>query len=302
MFFTHISQTMIEGVDLTLSMRKGGDGRMTVSLMPRSQSLKDGAQNHLVPLTLSGTPAELDAGFFPTVVQPMQRTTGLIANLAEFEKQTDKAAAAGKAAKAAKPGKEKEPKEAKDKRERYEKHMKKAEEQMTARDYDGVILSLQQARLLATEEQIAKIDEKIAAARAAQRQGCLFEVPAAQPAPVQPVSPAPQPIAQAQPMPAPAPYTQTVSSRQPTDAIPQQQIAVQHAATPYPAGGFPQQPQPPMPQCRQPYPGVDPLGMPVYDNPDNPPAYRPEEYAGYVDFPQAMIAHEPHTAVHYGNR
>lgn len=301
MFFTHISQMMIEGVDLTLSMRKGGDSRMTVSLMPRSQSLKDGAQNHLVPLTLSGTPAELDAGFFPTVVQPMQRTTGLIANLAEFEKQTDKAAAAGKAAKAAKPGKEKEPKEAKDKRERYEKHMKKAEEQMTARDYDGVILSLQQARLLATEEQIAKIDEKIAAARAAQRQGCLFEVPAAQTAPEQPVSPAPQPIAQARPMPVAAPIPQQIPVQPATAAMPQL-AAPQPAVTPYSAGGYPQQPQPPMPQYRQPYPGVDPLGMPVYDNPDNPPAYRPEEYAGYVDFPQAMIAHEPHTAVHYGNR
>lgn len=217
MFFTHVSQMMTEGVDLTLVMRKTADGQLTVSLMPKSTSLKDTAQNHFVPLTLNGTPAELDAGFFTAAMQPVQRVTGLIVNLAEFEKQADKAAADSKASKSVKSTKEKEPNEAKEKRERYEKHTKKAEEQMSAKDYDGAILSLQQARLIATEEQIPKIDEKIAAAKAAQSQGSLFGVPAAQatpPAPViptaAPAQPAPQPIVQTQPMPAAAPIPQQV--------------------------------------------------------------------------------------------
>lgn len=307
MFFTHISQMMTEGVDLTLVMRKSADGQLTVSLMPKSMSLKDTTQNHLVPLTLNGSPAELDAGFFAAAMQPVQRVTGLIANLAEFEKQAEKAAADSKASKSAK---EKESKEAKDKRERYEKHMKKAEAQMTARDYDGAILSLQQARLLAAEEQAAKIDEKIAAAKAAQSQGSLFEVPAAQAAPAQPASPAPQPIAQAQPMPAAAPMPQQMPEQpapspqmpphQPVTAAMPQQTAPQPAVTPYPAGGYPQQPLPPMPHYGQSYPGVDPLGMPPYDNPDNPPTYRPEEYAGIVDFPQGMIAQTPGAAANTG--
>lgn len=306
MFFTHISQMMTEGVDLTLVMRKSADGQLTVSLMPKSMSLKDNTQNHLVPLTLNGSPAELDADFFTAAMQPVQRVTGLIANLAEFEKQADKAAADSKASKSAK---EKEAKEAKDKRERYEKHIKKAEAQMTARDYDGAILSLQQARLLAAEEQAAKIDEKIAAAKAAQSQGSLFEVPAAQAAPAQSASPAPQPIAQAQPMPAAAPMPQQMPEQpapspqmpphQPVTAAMPQQTAPQPAVT-HPAGGYPQQPLPPMPQYGLPYPGVDPLGMLPYDNPDNPPTYRPEEYAGIVDFPQGMIAQTPGAAANTG--
>lgn len=304
MFFTHVSQMMTEGVDLTLVMRKAADGQMTVSLMPRSQSLKEGAQNRFVPLMLSGTPAELDAGFFSTAMQPVQRVTGLIANLAEFEKQADKAIADSKASKSAKTSKEKESKEAKDKRERYEKYMKKAEEQIAAQHYDEAILSFQQARLLATEEQATKIDEKIAEVRAAQSQGSLFEVPAVQPAtpvppaaPAQVAPPAPQPVAQEHPVPA-APIPQQVPI-QPAATMPQQSMAAQPAAA-YPAGGYPQQPLPPMPQYESQYAGVDQFGMPLYDNPDNPPTYRREEYADIIDFPQSMIAPAPGTAANTG--
>lgn len=81
--------------------------------------------------------------------------------------------------------------------------------------------------------------------------------------------------------------------------MPQQPMAAQPAAA-YPAGGYPQQPLPPMPQYGSQYAGVDPLGMPVYDNPDNPPTYRPEEYAGIVDFPQGMITQAPGTAANTG--
>lgn len=313
MFFTHIHQMMTEGVDLTLSMRKGSDGRMTVSLLPKSHSLKDGAQNQLIPLTLNGTPAELDAGFFPAAMQPVQRVTGLIANMAEFEKQADKAAAGSKQVKAAK---EKETKEAKEKREKYEKHLKKAEEQLIAKNYDDALISLQQTRLYATKEQIAKIDEKIAAAKSAQSQGSLFEVPAAPSAPVQSAQPVPQPIPQpipptqpmqtAAPIPQPAPYGRATTQPQPAaqPQMPQHglpQYAARPVDAPYPTGGYPQQPLPPMPQYEHSYPGVDPLGMPVYDNPNNPPAYRPEEYAEYVDFPQSMVSPASQTATYHGS-
>ena len=57
---------MTEGVDLTLVIRKA-NGQLTVSLLPKSNGLKDEAQNHLVPLTVSGHPQELDAGFLQAV-------------------------------------------------------------------------------------------------------------------------------------------------------------------------------------------------------------------------------------------
>lgn len=280
-------QMMTEGAELTLVMRKMSDSRMAVSLLPKVQALKESTRSRFVPLVINGTPAELDAGFFPAVAQHVQRAAGLMLNLAEFEKQAEKAAASNKTSKPT--AKEKETKEAKDKRERYEKYMKKAEEQMTAQDYGGATLSFQQARLLADAEQAAKIDEKIAAARAAQSQGNLFEVPAASvtpaTAPAQPAPPVPQPIVYARPMPAAAPT-------QPVNTSPQPQRPWQASPMSYPSGGYPQQPLPPMPQYEHTYPGVDASGMQGYDNPDNPPTYRPDEYAGYVDFPQGMV--EPH--------
>lgn len=63
----------------------------------------------------------------------------------------------------------------------------------------------------------------------------------------------------------------------------------------YPAGGYQQEQQQPMPQYGpqygQQYASVEPAQS--YNNPDYPPTHRPEEYAGYVDFPQGMVAPTP---------
>ena len=55
MFFTSISQMMTESVDLTLVIRKA-NGQLTVSTLPKANGLKDEAANHIIPLTLTGTP------------------------------------------------------------------------------------------------------------------------------------------------------------------------------------------------------------------------------------------------------
>lgn len=101
MFFTAINQMMTEGVDLTLVIRKA-NGQMAVSVLPKSNGLKDEAQNHIIPLTLKGVPQELDTGFLQAVARPVQKATGLITNMAQFEAQTEKAASESKAAKDAK--------------------------------------------------------------------------------------------------------------------------------------------------------------------------------------------------------
>ena len=54
MFFTAIHQMMTESVDLTIVIRKT-NGQLTVSTLPKSNGLKDEAQNHIVPLTVRGT-------------------------------------------------------------------------------------------------------------------------------------------------------------------------------------------------------------------------------------------------------
>lgn len=79
---------MTESVDLTIVIRKT-NGQLTVSTLPKSNGLKDEAQNHIVPLTVTGTPQELDTGFLQAVTRPIQKACGLISNMAQFEAQAD---------------------------------------------------------------------------------------------------------------------------------------------------------------------------------------------------------------------
>ena len=163
---------MTESVDLTIVIRKT-NGQLTVSTLPKSNGLKDEAQNHIVPLTVTGTPQELDTGFLQAVTRPIQKTCGLISNMAQFEAQADKAAASSKAAKEAK---SKETKEEREKREKYEKLMKKAEELTAARNHREAVSVLTQAKAHANAAQLKEIEEKIKAADTEMNRGSLFDL------------------------------------------------------------------------------------------------------------------------------
>ena len=307
MFFTAIHQMMTENVDLTIVIRKA-NGQLTVATLPKSNGLKDEAQNHIVPLTVTGTPQELDAGFLQTVTRPIQKAGGLIANMAQFEAQADKAAANSKAAKEAK---SKESKEEREKREKYEKLMKKAEEMTTAKNYREALNLLGQAKSHANEAQLKGIEEKIQAVDKEMNKGSLFDLMERQPQPEQqPVvqnRTQPQPQQVMQPQPAYAPARQAPASRQPQRQT-QQQSGL----------WMPQQPeQQPVRQPLQPHPhyasqntgaGQDMYGMPPatggwqdesflqedeqqqpYFSDSEQPAYNPKDYEDYIDFPQSML-------------
>ena len=250
MFFTAINQMMTESVDLTLVIRKA-NGQLTVSLLPKSNGLKDEAQNHLVPLTVSGHPQELDAGFLQAVARPIQKTTGLISNMAQFEAQAEKAASESKAAKEAKA---KETKEEKEKREKYEKHFKKAEELIAAKNHKEAVTALGQARLYAKPQDQKKIDEMVAEQTKAMNKGSLFELMD---------EPAPQPQ-QPQAQPAAAPVQQ-----------------------PRQAPQYPPQPQPQRPMAAQ-APGVQqrPAAGPQQQQTMWPPQQPPQGPAQYYAQPQ----------------
>lgn len=171
MFFTQINQMMSKGVDITLVIRKN-EGILTVATLPKTNGLKDEAQNHIVPLTISGTPEELDAGFFPALCHPIQKAAGLLTNMSQFEKQAELAAASSKAAKELK---DKQAKEAKEKKEKFDKLIKKAEELETEQKLSEALNNLQQARTLATPQAVKSVDDKIAAIRFKLRQGSLFD-------------------------------------------------------------------------------------------------------------------------------
>lgn len=319
MFFTQINQLMNRSVDITMVIRKSATG-MTVSVLPKSNGLKDEAQNHIVPLTLSGLPEELDAGFIGAIAKPIRKVSGLLTNMEEFEKQADKAAAGSKASKEQKA---KETKEEKEKREKYEKHMKKAEELIAAKNHKDAVTALGQARLYATEQNKKTVDGKIEEQKKAMSRGSLFDMMDAAPQPQQTGQPATQPVTeqrqaaqpqagQMPPQPQPRQYAQQ----------PVQQPAPQPAQPHYPGRQpmYHQPPQPQMPQQPYPYPqqGAYPQGgyggpmqgaqhphygepvIPPYPEsldmqanamypPQDEPAYRPEDYEEYPDFPVDMI-------------
>lgn len=306
MFFTAINQMMTEGVDLTIVIRKA-NGQMAVSTLPKSNGLKDEAQNHIIPLTVSGMPEELDAGFLQAVARPVQKAAGLITNMAQFEAQAEKAASESKAAKEAR---SKETKEEKEKREKYEKYLKKAEELIAAKKHSEAVTALGQARLYAQPQDQKKIDGMVEEQKKAMNKGSLFEL-------------MDEPAPQAQPQPQPRPMAATVQQRQQPQsqpmAIPVQQPPYpQQPQAPRPMAGQPQQPSmrppqrpvqhqvPPQPQYA-PQPSVQPPSYggqevthwqePAFTPEDYPmqyPAdeeinYNPKDYEEYPDFPQSML-------------
>lgn len=298
MFFTTIYQMMTDGVDLTFVIRKA-NGQLTVSTLPKSNGLKDEAQNHIVPLTVSGLPQELDAGFLQAIARPIQKAAGLITNMAQFEAQAEKAASESKAAKDAKA---KETKEEKEKREKYEKHFKKAEELIAAKKHCEAVTVLGQARLYAKPQDLSKIDGMVAEQKKAMNQGSLFDL-------MEDSAPQPQTQARQQQTPPYPPQPQMQRQMTEQQQNPQQQTmwpSQQPHQSPIPAR--PQYGvQPPMPP-QQPQPAYG--GQydahwqeqschqedmyPQYGQEE--PTYRPEDYDEYPDFPQSMLEH--HTS-HY---
>lgn len=308
-----MNQMMNPNVDITLVIRKSADGRMVVSVLPKSNTLKDEAQNSIVPLTLNGTPEELDTGFMQVVARPMQKASGLISNMAQFEAQADKASASSKGAKVAKA---KESKEDREKREKYEKNLKKAEDHIAAKRHKEAVDALTEARKYAKTEDLKTIDERLDEQKKLASQGDLFgmmEEPAQVQQPAQQPMSAQQPT-QPQPMPEPVQQSQQPTAPQQQPVIPPQEMPAQ-AAHPnqQPYGnpgqgyggqyGYPQQPQG-WPQQAHPN-----GGYPQYAHPNGgimPPngghhgAYPPNGQPRYAQQPMPsdhdMAAHAPRMA------
>ena len=324
MFFQSMNQMMTPNVDITLVIRKSADGRMAVSMLPKSNTLKDEAQNSIVPLTLNGTPEELDSGFMQVVARPMQKASGLISNMAQFEAQADKAAASSKGAKESK---SKESKEDREKREKYEKNLKKAEEHIAAKRHKEAVDALTEARKYAKPGDLKTIDERLDEQKKLAGQGDLFammeESEQAQPRqPVQQPTTAQvqQPQAQPQPMPEPVQQVQQrpvqQTSPQQQSAMPQQEMpeqAAHPAQQPYgnPGQGYGGQygyPQPQQPQGwpQQAHPNG---GYPQYAHPNGgmmppnggqhgsyPPNGQPRYAQQPMPFDHDMAAHAPRMA------
>jgi len=99
--FIEIADLMSDSDMLTLVVTKK-DGIMSVSVLPQKVGLKDEAKNHLSPMVLRGTPEEIDQHFISQVRSPLEKTIGMLTNMAVYEKSMEETIAKSKAATEAK--------------------------------------------------------------------------------------------------------------------------------------------------------------------------------------------------------
>ncbi|RYJ50632.1 PRTRC system protein E [Flavobacterium petrolei] len=87
-FFNQIAQIGITG-DLQLTISKGIENTLIVSIILQNEQCGDNAKQLIPPLNLRGTAEELDEGFFQQITTPLQTASGLMVNMEAFMKQLE---------------------------------------------------------------------------------------------------------------------------------------------------------------------------------------------------------------------
>ena len=123
-FFNQIAQMGITG-DLQLTISKGIENNLIVSIILQNEQCGDNAKQLIPPLNLRGTAEELDEGFFQQITTPLQTASGLMVNMEAFMKQLEEVKKQS-AMEKEKGEKEKKEQEAKDKK--FKEGMAKADE------------------------------------------------------------------------------------------------------------------------------------------------------------------------------
>lgn len=123
-FFNQIAQMDIQG-DLHLTIAKGAENNLIVSVILQNEHCGDNAKQLIPPLNLRGTADELDEGFFQQIATPLQTASGLMVNMEAFMKQLEEAK---KQSAMEKEKGEKEKKEQEAKYKKFKEGMAKADE------------------------------------------------------------------------------------------------------------------------------------------------------------------------------
>lgn len=175
MFFKEIYGMLTDGTELGMNIRRTGGG-LAVSVMPKS---RDGGESArlMVPLVASGTPEELDGGLLAAIAKPLAKATGLIMNIAEFERQAAKAAERAKSKVPA----VKETKEEREKREKLERTLKRADEAAAARRFAESLALLKHVLAAAPSERQEEIKARMQEVRRKAEEGSLFAMQPGQP-------------------------------------------------------------------------------------------------------------------------
>jgi PRTRC genetic system protein E len=123
-FFKQIAQLGVAG-DLHLTIAKGAENNLIVSVMLQNEQCGDNAKNIIPPLTLRGSAEELDNGFFEKITMPIQTASDLMVDMEAYIKQLEEAKKQSVMEKA-KSDRQKKEQEAKDKK--FKDGMAKADE------------------------------------------------------------------------------------------------------------------------------------------------------------------------------
>jgi PRTRC genetic system protein E len=81
-FFQQIFDLM-DGIDVTITMKRK-NGKLTMSVLPQTAAV-------ISPALITGTPQELEEGFFNAIRVPMDTAKGLKAELEQFNQSVDNA-------------------------------------------------------------------------------------------------------------------------------------------------------------------------------------------------------------------
>lgn len=91
-FFRQIAKMDINS-KLTLSIAKATETTIVVSILVENDNCGDKAKNIIPPFNLTGSPEELDSGFFEHIKKLVQMADGLISNMQNFLQGLGKAQA-----------------------------------------------------------------------------------------------------------------------------------------------------------------------------------------------------------------
>lgn len=87
-FFKQIAALDFTGV-LQLSISKGIENNLIVSVFLNNESCADSAKNTIAPLTFNASPEEFDKDFFEQITTPIQKVSGLLVDMDQFLKQLE---------------------------------------------------------------------------------------------------------------------------------------------------------------------------------------------------------------------
>lgn len=133
-------EQFLDGVNVNMTIAKNGE-QLTVSILPQPKC-KDEAKKGIAPILLKGTAEELDKEFHVLIQKPLEKISGITANIVNFEESAEKMAKESKAAEALK-------EQARKDKEKAEKLVVKAKEYLEKKEYDKATFQVNEALKLA---------------------------------------------------------------------------------------------------------------------------------------------------------